>query len=91
MADFIADRSPRAAAALVSDTFDRVAVLADHPRLGRVYPTSPTDNVRILYLDRLRVVYVVDDALRRVAIMTVRHARQREESLEAALSDDDEG
>ncbi len=35
--DFIADRSPAAAARVIASLFDRVAVLADHPQLGIVF------------------------------------------------------
>jgi plasmid stabilization system protein ParE len=87
--DFIADRSPTAAARVIASLFDRVVVLADHPQLGIVFPGSPTAGVRILYIDKYRVFYLHDDAAARVVILTVRHAPQPPLPLEQ-LRDEEE-
>jgi plasmid stabilization system protein ParE len=90
MADFLAERSPVAAAAFVADLFDRASVLADNPRIGHQFHGAPTDNVRVFYFDKTRVYYLVDDAKEEVIIMTVQRGRQNPLSLERALADGDE-
>ena len=87
--DFIADRDPALAVLTITSLFDRVAVLADHPQMGSVFPGSPTDNLRIMYFGKYRVFYLFDSSLPRVTILTVRHGRQASLSLERALDDEE--
>ncbi len=88
--DFIAERSPSAAARVLASLFDRVAVLADHPQLGIMFPGSPTAGVRILYVDKYRVFYLHDEAAAGVVVLTVRHAPQAPLSLEQVLAEEEE-
>ncbi len=90
MADFLAERSPGAAARFVNDLFDRAGVLADNPRIGHAFHRAPNDNVRVFYFDKTRVYYVIDEATAEVIVMTVQHGRQRPLSLEGALADSNE-
>ena len=87
--DFIAERDPALAFRTITSLFDRVAVLAEHPRMGIVFPGSPTDNVRVKYFDNYRVFYLFDSSAPRVTILTVRHGRQAPLSLERVLDDDE--
>ena len=87
--DFIAERSPAAAARVVASLFDRVAALADHPQLGIVFPGSPAAGVRILYSDKYRVFYLHDEIAARVVILTLRHAPQAPLSLEQVLDEEE--
>lgn len=87
--DFIAQRDPSAAALAIVSLFDRVAVLADHPELGSVFPGSPTDNARSLYVDPYRVYYVFHKSDAAISILMVRHAREAPIS-SAVATDDDE-
>ncbi|GDX81752.1 hypothetical protein LBMAG42_35630 [Deltaproteobacteria bacterium] len=87
--DFIAERSPGAAARVVASLFDRVAVLADHPQLGIVFPGSPAAGVRILYIDKYRVFYLYDEAAARVVVLTIRHAPQAPLSLGQVLNEEE--
>jgi len=87
LADFVAQHSEGAARQLVEDLFDRVQVLSDHPQLGIRFPDSPTHNVRILYVDRMQVYYLLDDERRTISICTVQHGRQQPLSLEATVEE----
>jgi toxin ParE1/3/4 len=87
LADFVAQHSEVAARRLVEELFDRVQVLSDHPQLGIRFPDSPTHNVRILYVDRMRVYYLLNDEQRTISICTVQHGRQQPLSLEAAVEE----
>lgn len=86
--DFMAERSPAGAPGVVASLFDRVAVLADHPQLGIVFPGSLTAGVRILYIDKYRVFYLHDEAAARVVILTLRHAPQAPLSLDQVLDEE---
>ena len=87
--DFIAERDPALAVRTIASLFDRVAVLAEHPQMGIVFPGSPTDNVRVMYFGKCRVFYLFGSAVPRVTILTVRHGRQAPLSLERALDDEE--
>lgn len=85
--DFVAERDPAAAARTIDSIFERVALLANHPQIGIVFPGSPTDNVRIMYFGRYRVYYLCELAEKRVTILTVRHGREASLSLDRALDE----
>ena len=87
--DFLAERDPARAARTLGSLFDRASVLADHPQMGMVFPGSPTDNVRVMYVGSYRVFYLFDASIPRVTILTVRHGRQASLSLERTLDDEE--
>lgn len=44
--EFISERDPDRAQRVIGDLFDRVAILAEQPRIGIAFPGSPTDRTR---------------------------------------------
>ena len=89
LGDFIAQRDIGAALRAIGSLFDRVGVLADHPQLGAVFPGSPTDNVRTLYVHPYRVYYAFNKATATVSVWTIRHTREAPISLATATDDDE--
>jgi plasmid stabilization system protein ParE len=55
--DYIARRDPEAAARFVGELMDRVLVLADEPRSGRLVPEIGDESIRELILGNYRIVY----------------------------------
>ncbi len=77
LADFLAERSPPAAARVVARLFEGVEVLADHPRLAPAWSRLHDPNVRRLVLGEYLAWYEVVDEDDTVVILTVRHGAER--------------
>jgi toxin ParE1/3/4 len=76
----IAEGRQDAARAWVIGLFDAVSSLSDFPERGRMVPEAGRPDIReVLYRDH-RVIYRLES--RRVAILTVRHARRMFDSRE---------
>jgi len=69
-----ADR-PGTAVAWAGGAFDAVASLARFPRRGRIVPEVGRADVREVLYGPWRIIYRLEP--KRIAILTVRHARQR--------------
>jgi len=79
-ADYIARDNPRAAENWVSEIFDLVSRLSEHPQRGRVVPEVGRAEIRELFFGSYRVIYRVEQ--NRVVILTVRHGRRLLEKAE---------
>jgi toxin ParE1/3/4 len=75
--DFIAEDNPAAARRVVQNLFDRVQVLADHPHLGRRLLEGIDPSLRRIVIGSYIVVYEVVEARQMIAIIAVRHHRQK--------------
>ena len=75
IAAYIAAERPGAAAKWVDAVFAAVATLRSHPRRGRKVPEVNRPEVRELLHGAYRIIYRQD--LRRVVVLTVRHARRQ--------------
>lgn len=76
LVDWLAERSPQAAAQFLDHVDRDVAVLQDHPELGAVWHRHPGLGVRRLRSGKYWVYYEVVAGARTVLILTVRHARE---------------
>ena len=75
ISDLLAVTSPLYAERVVTNLFDRVRTLADHPKLGPVYRKAGLPQVRELLVKPYRVVYYV--GRKQLEIIAVLHQRQR--------------
>jgi plasmid stabilization system protein ParE len=75
--EHIAAHDPRAAQRAVDEIFDRVGILADHPEAGPAYETLLEPALRTLVIVPYRIFYLVHGDSQRVAILTIRHSRER--------------
>ena len=76
LTEFLARKSPRAAARIIEDLLDRVAVLADQPELGPVLPVLQELDVRQMYFGAYRILYRVDRSSNTVFILAAQHGRE---------------
>lgn len=87
--DFIATRRPGAAIRVIDDIFDRVEILAEQPRLGRVFPGSQDEAIRQMTFDKYRVIYHVDLLREIVTVLTVQHTRESPVELDDVVSSEE--
>lgn len=85
-ARYIAADRPGAAARWAAGAFDAVAELATFPRRGRMVPEVGRPEIREVLYGDYRVMYRVEP--KRVAILTVRHARRAFDPAELNLPDE---
>ena len=79
---YLAERSPSGAAEAVRlDVLHAVEGLARLPYLGPVYDRDPGGRTREILCRVYRIFYRVDDATRRVEILTVWHGARQEPDL----------
>lgn len=83
--DFIAKENPAAARRVIQDLFDRVAVLADQPRMGRRLSATADTDVRRLVAGKYVVVYQIHEPRKTITILAARHSRERSLPEEADL------
>lgn len=75
--DHIALDRPAAARKMVDTLFDAVESVAHMPRRAPAYHLANSDLVRQLAVAPYLVYYRIDDAAEQIAVLTVRHQRQR--------------
>lgn len=75
IADYIAQDNSSAAVEWVESVFTKAARLARFPESGRVVPELKRADIREIIHRNYRVIYRVRKG--RVAILTIRHGRQR--------------
>ena len=75
IADYIAETSMEAARVWLMDIFAAVDRLKEFPESGRVVPEVKRPNIRELIFKNYRVIYRIER--KQLAILTVRHSRQR--------------
>lgn len=75
VADYLAESSVEAARVWLMDIFGAVERLKEFPESGRYVPEVKRPNIRELIFKQDRVIYRVER--KQVAILTVRHAKQR--------------
>lgn len=74
--EFMAQRSRRHATRVVNEIIRRISTLATLPRRGRAVPEIQDVDTREVIVDDYRVMYAVNDAERRVEVLTVVPARR---------------
>jgi toxin ParE1/3/4 len=72
--DFIAEDSPPASRAWLEGLIDRVELLCEFPKQGRLVPEWGEESLREVFHDPYRVVYEIFED--RVEILTLSHVRQ---------------
>ena len=75
IADYIAENSVEAARVWLMDIFGAVDKLKEFPESGRAVPEVKRPNIRELIFKNYRVIYRI--GRKQVAILTVRHSKQR--------------
>lgn len=80
--DHIAEERPSAAAKLVSRLFDAVERAAEFPRSAPMYGLANTETIRQLAVPPYLVYYKILDSDKSIAVLTVRHQRQRRAPIE---------
>ena len=75
IADYIAENSVEAARVWLMDSFGAVDRLKEFPESGRAVPEVKRPNIRELIFKNYRVIYRI--GRKQVAILTVRHSKQR--------------
>lgn len=75
MADHIAENNIEAAKVWLMDIFGAVDRLQRFPESGRVVPEVKRPNIREIIFKNYRVIYRLER--KRIAVLTVRHSRQR--------------
>lgn len=83
LSDFIARRSRAAAARAVSELFERVDRLREHPELGHAIAALDDPRIREMYFDPYRVLYFHDPAQATIVILCVQHGREQPLDAEA--------
>ena len=75
IADYIAETSVEAVRVWLMDIFAAVDRLKEFPESGRVVPEVKRPNIRELIFKHYRLIYRIER--KQLAILTVRHSRQR--------------
>ncbi|RPH57199.1 type II toxin-antitoxin system RelE/ParE family toxin [bacterium] len=75
--DFIARDNPAAARRVIRDLFDRVAALADQPRMGRRLSATAETDLRRLVAGKYIVVYQIHEPRKTITVVAARHSRER--------------
>ena len=79
---FIGEDNPSAARKMGENIFHKVSLLAQFPRLGKVYGELNRDDVREIPAPPFRIFYQIMDADKAISILAVWHgARQEPEAL----------
>src|SRR5262249_22125969 len=73
--DYVAQENLEAARLLAIELFGAVERLEKFPESGRIVPEINRRNIREIIQGKYRIIYRVED--KQVAILTVRHLRQR--------------
>jgi len=73
--DFIAQENTEAARLIAIELFGAVERLEKFPESGRIVPEINRRNIREVIQGRYRIIYRVE--AKQVAILTIRHVRQR--------------
>ncbi len=76
LAEFLAEKSPSAAAKMVRRALAGVAHLGQQPQLGRPWRQDGSHPIRRLILDDYIIYYERDEEARLVSILSVRHGRE---------------
>ncbi len=74
IAEYIAKDNVYAAENWVKKIYDRVKVLKEFPKGGRIVPEVGKDNVREIFHGDYRVIYRIEKE--QIQILTVRHGKQ---------------
>jgi len=75
IAEFIAKDSTRYANIQVKRFFDRIEILENQPRSGRIVPEIGDDKIRELILGNYRIIYYVASK-QQIDILTIHHSRR---------------
>lgn len=76
IAEYISKDSVRYAYVQVERFFERVKILEDFPKTGKVVPEAENESIRELVIGSYRIIYrIVSDEL--IDILTVHHSRKR--------------
>ncbi len=73
--DFIAEDRPLASRAWLEGLIDRIELLREFPKQGRLVPEWGEESLREVFHEPYRVVYEIFED--RVEILTLSHARQK--------------
>lgn len=60
--NYIAEDDPDAAARTVTNIYEKVQLLLNHPRIGYRYEPAEPREVRILLYDHYRITYLISDS-----------------------------
>lgn len=77
--DYIARDRPNAAMRILESFLERTELLADFPEQGSEWPGAGRPDLRSIVHENHRIVYRVSPD--EVAVLSVRHTRQEEESI----------
>lgn len=70
--EYIATDSPRYAEITIDKLFNKVEILRNHHRLGRIVPEADQENIRELIEGNYRIIYeIINDSL---FVLTVHHS-----------------
>lgn len=78
---YLARRSQRAAEAVRTAILSHVETLARFPSIGPIYQSDRSEQTREIFCQSYRILYRVDESLRRVHIMMIWHAARGEPQL----------
>lgn len=73
IAQFISENSPYYSQVQSERFFQRVSVLRDHPRSGRVVPETDEEHIRELIEGNYRIIYRIVSE-QRIDVLTVHHS-----------------
>jgi len=72
--DYIAYDSPESANSWLDKIFDKIDLLKENPRLGRIVPEINIENIREIIFGYYRIIYQYDETF--VKILTVRNFKR---------------
>lgn len=76
IASYIALDKPSAAETWVDGLFESVERLKSHPMSGRKVPEAGLERIREIVYGAYRVIYGVDERVRKISVLTVRRGSE---------------
>jgi plasmid stabilization system protein ParE len=78
---FISQDNPTAAVKLGNAIVEKVLLLSNFPRLGKIFREAECDALREIPVPPYRVFYEINDDVRRIEILSIHHGARREPKL----------
>jgi toxin ParE1/3/4 len=75
---FIAQDNPVAAAKLGNAIIEKALLLSNFPRLGKIFREAGRNTLREVPVPPYRIFYEINDANKRIEILSIRHGAQQE-------------
>ena len=78
---FISDDKPEAAVKLGNAIIEKVALLSQFPRMGKVFRQANRDALREVSIPPYRIFYEVNDNVKHIEILSIWHGSRQEPEL----------